>query len=447
MPDTSRTGTPAAARGARLRSFFAPAVALALGLAPTALTGQMLMPSHTLPPASSRAPLPEPVSPSLVKRWLIVSDRLSAGIANPQLVAAVTMAMHDALNAAEPRYQRWYPPGADEAPGAGASVHVAMSMAAFRVLASVFPVSSMRHEAEPVLIEVLRGASDESRRPGLALGSAVGGALAARLTEQAQISPFPVGDRPGQWRPTPPFMFNGMVSETRPILFASRDGVRGEAPPARGSPRYLADLEEVRRDGAIDSTTRTPAQTATAEYWARQSSQRGFLHLALRLLHAEPQPGGIWDEARILSMLAAALADAATLSWEEKRFHSHWRPITAIHEGGDGLAPDPDWQPLLITPPHPDYPSGHAADCGAGSTILGAVFGSGPREVVYIAMEPAEQPARRFSSFEAAALECADSRVWAGAHFRFANDEGLRIGRAVATRALSRVPQLPGLPR
>jgi hypothetical protein len=62
-------------------------------------------------------------------------------------------------------------------------------------------------------------------------------------------------------------------------------------------------------------------------------------------------------------------------------------------------------------------------------------------------MEPMEQPRRHFPSFGAAAEECADSRVWAGAHFRFANDEGLRIGRAIAARALEAVPLVAGAVR
>jgi hypothetical protein len=235
-----------------------------------------------------------------------------------------------------------------------------------------------------------------------------------------------------------------MIAEIPPILFAERDDVRGPPPPSLGSPRYLADLEEVRRDGAFDSTTRSEARTRSAEYWAAQSSQRGFLHLALRLLKAEPSAGGLWDEARALSILGTALADSSALAWEEKRFHAHWRPITAIHAGSDGVRADPQWQPLLLTPPHPDYPSGHASDCGAGAAVLGAIFGAGPREVVYVAMEPMEQPQRHFPSFDAAAEECADSRVWAGAHFRFANDEGLRIGRAIAARALGAVPPSTG---
>jgi hypothetical protein len=387
----------------------------------------------------ARAELPQATAGTLPVRWVIITDRLSAGIANPQIMAAVTTAMHDAVNAVEPRYQRWFPAAADEPAGAGAAVDVALSMAAFHVLAAAFPVQSLRIEAEPLLFEVLRAAPSDPAQSGIALGSSIGAGVAMRFNQRVPVNPFPASDEPGHWRPTPPFFINGMVADTAPIAFDHRDGARGPPPPNLGSARYLADLEEVRRQGALHATSRTAEQTEIAEFWARQSSQRGFLYLGLRMLGAEPRPGSVWEEVRTLSALASALADSATLSWEEKRRHSHWRPITAIHQGWDGSATDPTWLPLLLTPPHPDYPSGHSADCGAGAAVLNAVFGQGPRDFVYIAMESTDLSARRFSSFDAAADECAESRVWAGAHFRFANDEGLRIGRIVAAAALARV--------
>ncbi|MGH7538347.1 MAG: hypothetical protein ACREMF_06915 [Gemmatimonadales bacterium] len=41
-------------------------------------------------------------------------------------------------------------------------------------------------------------------------------------------------------------------------------------------------------------------------------------------------------------------------------------------------------------------------------------------------------PVRRFTSFRAAAGECADSRVRLEWHFRYATDAGLALGRTVA---------------
>lgn len=46
----------------------------------------------------------------------------------------------------------------------------------------------------------------------------------------------------------------------------------------------------------------------------------------------------------------------------------------------------------------------------------------------------------RLSAVANAANECGDSRIWAGAHFRFASDEGLPAGAVVAAKALRCVP-------
>jgi hypothetical protein len=382
---------------------------------------------------------PEARAASLVARWILVADRLALGVPTPLSRAAVAMAMHDALNAAEPRYARWLPPEADEPPAAGAPPLVAMSMAAFRVLASFHPVEGMRAEAEPLLREVLRTATPEALAAGVALGSAIGTAAATRRMVPVAFAPFPVSDEPGRWRPTPPFPLRGSVILNRPLLFESRDAARAAPPPALDSARYLEDAAEVRRLGAASSTERTAAQTEIAEFWAAQSGQRGFMGLLVKLLDANPPAGGVWDDARAVSMLAVALADSATLAWEEKYFHAHWRPITALRAGSPGVPADATWEPLLPTPPHPDFPSGHASDCAVGASLLAAAFGPDFGPVEYVALEPEEQPSRRFPTFDAIATECADSRVYAGAHFRFANDDGLRIGRLIAARAMTRV--------
>ena len=55
-------------------------------------------------------------------------------------------------------------------------------------------------------------------------------------------------------------------------------------------------------------------------------------------------------------------------------------------------------------------------------------------------------PARRFRSLAAAAEECAASRIWAGAHFRFANEEARRLGTIIAGHAVASAAPLPWTP-
>jgi hypothetical protein len=378
-----------------------------------------------------------------VGRWSFAADRLGRGRANWRSMAVMHMAMHDTLNAAEPRFARWAPAAPDEPPADGAAPLVAMAAAAYQVLLA-FHQEDAAEEADPLFRAALAAEpTGPALHAGVRLGAAIGLATAARHPAPTAIpQPFPEGLGEGEWRPSPPFLVNGLVGDAKPFLFESAAALRGPPPPPLGSPRYVAEAEEVRRLGGGRSAERSAEQSEAARFWAYQSSQRNFIHLAADLLQEQPLPGGAWAEARLMSQLAAALADSFIVAWDEKRHWARWRPATAVKLGGGGVAADPLWEPFLGTPPHPDYPSGHAADCAAGARVLEGVFGTPRGTVAYSAIDLRTPTTRRFPDFAAIAGECAESRIWAGAHFRAANEEGQRIGAIIARRALESVPAL-----
>jgi membrane-associated phospholipid phosphatase len=91
---------------------------------------------------------------------------------------------------------------------------------------------------------------------------------------------------------------------------------------------------------------------------------------------------------------------------------------------------DPSFQPLLITPPFPEYPSGHSTQSGAAATVLTAILGDA------FAFEDATHvddgmAARSFTSFWQAANEAGFSRLYGGIHFRAAIVDGLVQGRCI----------------
>jgi membrane-associated phospholipid phosphatase len=101
------------------------------------------------------------------------------------------------------------------------------------------------------------------------------------------------------------------------------------------------------------------------------------------------------------------------------------RPVTYIRANFN-----PKWTPLLITPPFPEYPSGHSTQSGAAAEVLTKAFGED------FAYEDASHiadglPPRQFASFWAAAKEAAISRLYGGIHFRSAIERGLDQGRCV----------------
>jgi membrane-associated phospholipid phosphatase len=86
---------------------------------------------------------------------------------------------------------------------------------------------------------------------------------------------------------------------------------------------------------------------------------------------------------------------------------------------------DPGWKPLLVTPPFPSYPSGHATTSAAAAAVLGHFFPT------------ARERPRRMAD------EAAQSRLYAGIHFPSDTRAGLVLGRQVAGAALRRVSSMP----
>jgi hypothetical protein len=161
-----------------------------------------------------------------------------------------------------------------------------------------------------------------------------------------------------------------------------------------------------------------------------------------------PLPGGAWDEARAMSQLTAALADSFVMAWEEKRHFAFWRPVTAINQGSEGVCRRPAVGGVDPDPAAPGLPLRPQRGLFHRRAGAGGVFGTAAAPFDYPAVGAEPPASRRFATFADAADECGDSRVWAGAHFRFASEEGLRIGTVVAAKALKSVPPLaPGSAR
>jgi hypothetical protein len=405
-----------------------------------------------------------------VTQWTLIADFYGRGNANWRTLAIMHRAMHDALNAAHPVYARWDPPQPGEPAPEGAVPEAAMAAAAYQVLNDLEPerIDETQLAFKSAMARIPDG---PGKQAGIRLGIAIGDeAVQNRAHDGYENSRLFAGsDQPGRWRPVPPTFSTSGTNDTRPFLFATAAEVLDVAPPPPrlGSAVFIQELEESRRLGAANGSDRTPSQTFDALFWANQSSQRGFVYLAVKLLAAHPRPGGVYEHARIMSQLTAALADSAILTWEEKEKFSFWRPITAIAAAHPELANT--WTPLINTPPFPEYPSGHAADCYTGAGILETAFPGLNGPVLYIAstyippLRPdayANQtpgnfgmgqhaqivgdigPSLTFPSLAAAAENCALSRIWAGAHFHAADNEANRLANLIDRRAAASVPVL-----
>jgi len=101
------------------------------------------------------------------------------------------------------------------------------------------------------------------------------------------------------------------------------------------------------------------------------------------------------------------------------------RPVTYIQT----VLKHPNWNPVIFTPPFPEYTSGHAVVSMSYATVLENIFGKIP--FTDHSFDNSYGP-RKFESFEAYAKEAALSRLYGGIHYRFGMDDGLKQGKKVA---------------
>jgi membrane-associated phospholipid phosphatase len=138
----------------------------------------------------------------------------------------------------------------------------------------------------------------------------------------------------------------------------------------------------------------------------------------------------IEDSARTFALLGMAVADAGITAWETKNTYDFWRPESAIQlAGANGLDPsdaDPTWRPLLTTPNHQSYTSGHSTFSAAAATVLALLFGDDQTFTV-----AGDGRVREYSSLWAAAQDAGMSRIYGGIHWQFDNQAGLSSGSAI----------------
>ncbi len=135
---------------------------------------------------------------------------------------------------------------------------------------------------------------------------------------------------------------------------------------------------------------------------------------------------------QIHAVVAIGLMDAFISCWDEKYRSNRIRPETAIRK-----YIDPTWEPLLQTPPFPEYTSGHSTISATAAYIL-TYFFDDHFEFTDTVEVPYGLSSRDFSSFMEAAEEAAISRLYGGIHYRDANENGTVQGLAIGKHVIGR---------
>lgn len=384
-------------------------------------------------------PAADTLSNKVILTWNQIAFDALGGAANQhsllnsRIFAMVHVAMHDAINATEARYQTY----AFHKKVQSADPEAAAAAAAHRVLKAAFTErAAFLDSALNNYLAVIPESATKTN--GLAVGIEAADALLAlghndSGLQNPAVQPAPAV-KPGDYKVVPPFnfIFAPFWEDSRLFSLKQKDQFRPVPPPALNSTAYTEGFNEVKQVGLINSTTRTADQSAFAKYWY-EFSEVGWNRIARNV--ATSRNSGLFTTARLFALLHMAMADAYIAGWDAKLHYNFWRPFTAIREadtdGNPHTTGDVNWSPAEPTPPIQDYPSTHSALGNAGATVLAYIYGN---HTAFSMQSPTAVPAgsaRSFNSFSEAANENAESRVMAGIHFRFSCKAGQELGTRI----------------
>lgn len=238
--------------------------------------------------------------------------------------------------------------------------------------------------------------------------------------------------KPGAWVPT-----SLVRMQQAPLLpqwgnnrtFALATGGACPLPPP---PSYSEDKTSVFYKQAFEvyDTVKnlTQEQRLIARFWSDDpmlspTPPGHWFFIALDILKG--RNASIEDHVDVLARLGMAVSDGFVACWNSKFEYNLLRPVTYIKK-----VIDKTWEPILITPPFPEYPSGHSTQSGAAATVLTQFFGENFKfeDKTHVREK---LPVRTFASFWDAAQEAGISRLYGGIHFRAAIELGLEQGRCV----------------
>jgi hypothetical protein len=387
-----------------------------------------------------------PVLADAVTDWNEFADTLALGAPpmRSRITAIMHIAMHDALNSVEARYESYtlIPPAQ-----AGASPEAAIGEAAYQALKGAAPASLTGAITDFYnnWYDDLAGCPSAACTNGIAAGAAAANAILLQRNGDGSANPhvpaYSLSPAPGVYQPTPVTTAAGTEAppvapqftgwgKVSPFVLRSGSQFRAEPSPQFNlrSQIYRRDFDEVQRLGAVDSQERTTDQSEIARYWPGGGSN---MNAVARTILVDYDLD-LWQHARLFALLNIALADSAITVFDTKYAYNFWRPVTAIRAAGDTT-----WLSYQNTPPYPDYTCGLPNNVGAGLQVLRSYFGTD--RIAYRLTTPGGIE-RSYESLSDAGAEAVDARVFGGMHFRTGCARGLLqggdVGRYVFKNAL-----------
>jgi hypothetical protein len=375
----------------------------------------------------------------LATRTLVTQGQ--SPFAQARYAAIVQLAVFEAVNAVTGDYD----PYIGVVAPVGTSTDAAVAVAAYRVLKTYFPSAPLIDSALEASLNAIPDGTAKTN--GIDLGERAADAVIKRRQDDksSPLATSPLGPpEAGGW----PLTFTGSSGTATGGSFYNWQNVTPfgvpdvaafilPPPPALTSTEFAKALNEVKAVGSVGSTERPADRSDVARFYAATSPTYAF-NLAARQV-ATAQQRSLSHNARALALLNMATSDSLVASFANKYTYNYWRPETAIRYAGDygnrKVESDPDFVPFITTPCFPSYPSNHASGSNGAAEILRRIYGEGGHSITMTNPLNSGVSALSFeyTNFNQICSDVDDARIFGGIHFRFDQEAGNDLGRAIAT--------------
>jgi hypothetical protein len=373
----------------------------------------------------------------VIMDWNAKADALAVekqllNASNARGQAMLHIAMFEAVNAIDRRYA---PYKLNLTADRATSREAAAAAAAYDVLLALHP--DKKADLDAALAGSLSGiAENEAKSKGIELGKQAAAGIIALRTNDGSNTPedYRPATTAGVYVPTT-IPIESTSSKIKPFAMTSASQFRAAPPPALTSETWTRDLNEIREIGSNVSTKRSAEQTTIARFWFF-TGPRTYNTIVRQL--ASNRKMDLVDCARLYALAAIASADAFIAVFDAKYTYNLWRPVTAIRNADLTSNPatprEASWQPLGVTPMHPEYPCAHCITASAVSTVLQHVVGNEVGEIT-LASPTAAGVTRKWTRLQDYSDEVSNARIYAGFHYRFSTEAGKDMGKKIGDLA------------
>ncbi len=224
--------------------------------------------------------------------------------------------------------------------------------------------------------------------------------------EQAHLKDYAEKKGPNFWDETPPYLGQRLGSG-KPWLLTSLKNVQAIPPPNFNSIIWTYGIEQIKQCQA----RLTPEQRQAIYYWGGKEGPTSGNWFAIANQYLKEKPMSLPDFLLTRALLAMSYTDSMIAAFDSK--YTYW--VARPHMR------DPAIVQIIVCPKHPSYPSAHSVTSATAATILTFLF---PED---------KQKWRQL------AIQAGNSRIWAGLHFMYDNEQGFIQGEKVGSTIIEQL--------